>query len=44
MAASTAATAASASKVDEMAAVSMAPLVVWTAFAVLLSEELWRRN
>jgi tryptophan-rich sensory protein len=44
MCASTAATAATASKVDEVAAISMAPLVAWTAFAVLLSEELWRRN
>jgi translocator protein len=44
MCASTAATAASASKVDEVAALSMAPLVLWTTFAVLLSEEVWRRN
>ena len=44
MCASTAATAVTAAKVDEVAAVSMTPLVLWTAFAVLLSEELWRRN
>ncbi len=44
MCASTTATAATAAKVDEVAAASMVPLVVWTAFAVLLSEELWRRN
>jgi tryptophan-rich sensory protein len=44
MCASTAATAVAASKVDEVAAVSMTPLVLWTAFAVLLSEEVWRRN
>jgi tryptophan-rich sensory protein len=44
MCASTAATAVTASQVDDVAAVSMAPLVLWTGFAVLLSEELWRRN
>jgi tryptophan-rich sensory protein len=44
MCASTAATAVTASRVDEVAAVSMTPLVLWTGFAVLLSEELWRRN
>ncbi len=44
MCASTAATAVTASKVDEVAAASMTPLVLWTAFAVLLSEEVWRRN
>ena len=44
MCASTAATAATAAQVDEVAAVSMTPLVLWTGFAVLLSEEVWRRN
>ncbi|MFL5257933.1 MAG: TspO/MBR family protein [Rhodopila sp.] len=44
MCASTTATAAAASKVDEVAAVSMTPLVLWTMFAVVLSEEVWRRN
>ena len=42
--ASAATTAAAASRVDQVAAVAAAPLVVWTAFATLLSEELWRRN
>ncbi|PPQ34661.1 TspO/MBR family protein [Rhodopila globiformis] len=44
MCAATTATAAAASQVDEVAAVSMSPLVLWTMFAVLLSEEVWRRN
>ncbi len=40
----TTATAVTATRVDPVAAAAMAPLVVWTAFAVLLSEEVWRRN
>jgi translocator protein len=44
MCASSTAAAAAASKVDEVAAVSMAPLALWTMFATLLSEEIWRRN
>jgi benzodiazapine receptor len=44
MCASSTATVAAASKVDEVAAVSMTPLVLWTMFATLLSEEVWRRN
>lgn len=44
MCASTTATAVTASKVDDIAAAAMTPLVLWTAFAVLLSEEVWRRN
>jgi benzodiazapine receptor len=44
MFASTASTAMAARQVDRPAAAAMAPLVLWTAFAVLLSEELWRRN
>ena len=42
--ASASATAATAAQVDPIAAVSGTPLVLWTAFATLLSEELWRRN
>jgi tryptophan-rich sensory protein len=38
----TAATTVAAERVDRPAAAAMAPLVVWTAFATLLSEELWR--
>ncbi len=41
---STSATALTAARVDPLAAAAMAPLVAWTAFAVLLSEEVWRRN
>ena len=33
-----------ASRVDRPAAAANVPLVLWTAFATLLSEELWRRN
>jgi benzodiazapine receptor len=44
MFASTATTAVSASRVDSASAAAMTPLVLWTAFAVLLSEEVWRRN
>lgn len=44
MFASTAATAVTASRTDPVSAVAMTPLVLWTAFAVLLSEEVWRRN
>jgi benzodiazapine receptor len=42
--ASATATAATAVHVDKVAAVASTPLVLWTAFATLLSEELWRRN
>lgn len=42
--ASASATAAASAHVDPVAAVAGTPLVVWTAFATLLSEELWRRN
>jgi len=44
MMAATTATAVSAARADPVAAAAMAPLVVWTAFAVLLSEEVWQRN
>lgn len=44
MFASTSATAMAAARADKVSAVAMTPLVLWTAFAVLLSEELWRRN
>lgn len=44
MFASTSVTAVSASYVDNVSAVAMTPLALWTAFAVLLSEEVWRRN
>jgi benzodiazapine receptor len=44
MCAATTATVASGARVDGVAAASMAPLVLWTAFAVVLSEEVWRRN
>jgi tryptophan-rich sensory protein len=44
MFASTSATAVSAAQTDNVSAVAMTPLVLWTAFAVLLSEELRRRN
>lgn len=42
--ASSTATAAVSAQVDPVAAVAATPLVLWTAFATLLSEELWRRN
>lgn len=42
--ASASATAATSAQVDPVAAVAGTPLVLWTAFATLLSEELWRRN
>jgi benzodiazapine receptor len=42
--ASAAGSAASAAQVDQPAAVAALPLVLWTAFATFLSEELWRRN
>ena len=42
--ASATATAAVSAQVDPVAAVAATPLVLWTAFATLLSEELWRRN
>jgi len=44
MFAASSATAVTAARVDETASVAMMPLALWTAFAVLLSEELWRRN
>lgn len=44
MCASAAATVAASARVDRTAAASMTPLVLWTAFATLLSEEIWRRN
>ena len=44
MFATTTATAVTASRSDPVAAAAMTPLVLWTAFAVLLSEEVWRRN
>ncbi len=37
-------TSITAASVDPVAAGAMAPLALWTAFATLLSEELWRRN
>lgn len=42
--ASASATAATSVHVDPVAAAAGTPLVLWTAFATLLSEELWRRN
>jgi tryptophan-rich sensory protein len=44
MFAATAATAASARSIDKVATGAMLPLTLWTGFAVVLSEELWRRN
>lgn len=44
MFASASATAAAAAQVDPVAGLASTPLVLWTAFATLLSEELWRRN
>jgi benzodiazapine receptor len=44
MFASASATTASSVHVDPIAAATSAPLLLWTAFATLLSEELWRRN
>ena len=35
---------AAASRVDSTVAFSQVPLLLWTAFADLLNEELWRRN
>jgi tryptophan-rich sensory protein len=35
---------AAADRVDDTAALSGMPLVVWVGFATLLSEEIWRRN
>ena len=35
---------ATAWRVDRKAALSQLPLAVWTSFADLLNEELWRRN
>ncbi len=42
--ASATATAATSAHVDPIAGIAGTPLVLWTAFATLLSEELWRRN
>jgi benzodiazapine receptor len=42
--ASATATAATSARVDPIAGVASTPLVLWTAFATFLSEELWRRN
>jgi tryptophan-rich sensory protein len=44
MFAAASATAIAAARVDTVAAAAMLPLTAWTGFAVLLSEELWRRN
>jgi benzodiazapine receptor len=44
MLASTSATTLGAARTDGVSAMAMTPLVLWTAFAVLLSEEVWRRN
>ncbi len=44
MLASARAAVATAGKVDRVASVAAMPLVLWFAFASLLSEELWRRN
>ena len=35
---------AASSKVDKLVAFSQVPLTLWTAFADLLNEEVWRRN
>ncbi|MBS0644077.1 MAG: TspO/MBR family protein [Acetobacteraceae bacterium] len=42
--ASAATTAAASAYSDKGAAAAATPLVLWTAFATVLSEELWRRN
>jgi tryptophan-rich sensory protein len=42
--ASASATAATSAHVDPIAGIAGTPLVLWTAFATFLSEELWRRN
>lgn len=44
MAASSAATVAASAHVDGPAALAGVPLVLWTVFATLLNEEIWRRN
>ena len=44
MVASTSVTALTAARADNVAALSMTPLVLWTLFATLLSEEVWRQN
>ncbi len=44
MFAATGSTVLAAHHVDRPAAAAMTPLVIWTGFALLLSEELWRRN
>ena len=44
MLASTSVTALSAARADTVSAVAMTPLVLWTALAALLSEEVWRWN
>ena len=44
MVASTSVTALTAARTDRVAALSMTPLVLWTVFATVLSEEVWRQN
>lgn len=44
MATASATAAATASRVDRRAELATLPLVAWTGFAVLLQEEVWRRN
>ena len=44
MFASAATAAGAAASIDRPAALAIAPVVAWTAFAGLLNEELWRRN
>jgi benzodiazapine receptor len=44
MFASASATVAMSALADPVAAVAGTPLLLWTAFATLLSEEIWRRN
>ena len=44
MVASSAGLAAAASRVDRAAALATLPLAAWTGFALLLQEEVWRRN
>lgn len=42
--ASASATVATSAQADPVAAIAGTPLLLWTAFATLLSEEIWRRN
>jgi translocator protein len=44
LAASAVVSAASAARVDRVAAIASVPLAVWVSFAGLLNEEIWRRN